>query len=161
MSFICFCLYKNVMLTNLYSVVLYKFQGPLDCSVVLFFGFTLLTNMRDIDHLPLWQENTLFLSQACNLWAMLTTSSWSSSQSKGFSVFRATVKLEEDKHDITSLWSTITDSLQLYVVLNEIKNAFEVLPFLFVNHWVINEQDTGFSLLTVHTLHLQSTTEQI
>lgn len=52
-SFLCFCLHKDFVLTYLYSVVLYKIQGPLDCSSVLFFGFTLNRNMRDIDHLLL------------------------------------------------------------------------------------------------------------
>lgn len=30
-----------------------------------------------------------------------------------------------------------------------------------MNHWVINEQDAGFFLLTVHTFYLQSKIKQI
>ncbi len=40
-------------------------------------------------------------------------------------------------------------------------NTLKFLPLLYVNHLVINKDDTGFLLLTIHTFYLQSKIMQI
>lgn len=91
-------------LTNPYSVVRYELQRPLDSSFILFFGFTLIRHIRDTESDT--ETGSCIASIKLCARAVLTTSSFASSVSKGFRLLRATVKLQEQQTNLDDMIPT-------------------------------------------------------